>query len=234
MKKLADFTYLILLCLSFSAYSVGLRLEPTRLILNSDHPSTTFTVINGDSIPYFIQATVTEQIEGTKSPYFLVTPYLFRLEANSQSSARVLLKNNSELPADRESLFFLNTRAIPAEKHLRERANKTKLTFVTNIIIKVFYRPSHLSAPNSHIFQRVTLHQQQKMWKFNNPTPYYLTVVNIKYNQKNYNKSLILAPFSDTEIPNIQGNISLAQWQMINDFGGLSDEFTYLPAIVTE
>lgn len=230
MKKLAGIIYIILLMMSFFTYSAGLRLEQTRLILNSTKPNATFTIVNDDPNPYLIQTAVTEQFEGAKSPYFIVTPPLFRLDANSKFSARVLLKNKSELPTDRESLFFLNTRAIPAEKHPNEQTNDAKLTFVTNIVIKVFYRPNQLTVPNSHIFQQVTLRQQGKQWAFNNPTPYYLTVVNLKYNQQSYKKSLILPPLSVTEIPDLQGHISQARWQMINDFGGLSDAIIYPPA----
>ncbi|MEQ5204985.1 molecular chaperone, partial [Providencia rettgeri] len=79
------------------------------------------------------------------------------------------------------------------------------------------------------VFQQVTLKKQGKQWVFNNPTPYYLTVVNLKYNQQNCRKSLILTPFSDTEITGLQGHISQASWQMINDFGGLSDIIIYPP-----
>lgn len=229
MKKLAGVTYILLFIVSFFAYSADLRLGQTRLILNSAEPNATFTVVNDDLHPYLIQIAVTEQIEGAKSPYFVVTPPLFRLDANSKFSAQVLLKNKSELPVDRESLFFLNARAIPAQKHPNAQGNDAKYSFVTNIVIKVFYRPNQLAVPNNAVFQQVTLKQQGKQWVFNNSTPYYLTVVNLKYNQQHYKKSLILAPFSDTEITGLQGHISQARWQMINDFGGLTDIIIYPP-----
>ncbi|WP_272533811.1 fimbrial biogenesis chaperone [Providencia sp. PROV212] len=229
MKKLAGVTYILLFIVSFFAYSAGLRLEQTRLILNSTKSNAAFTIVNDDLNPYLIQTSVTEQLEGAKSLYFAVTPPLFRLDANSKFSAHVLLKNERELPVDRESLFFLNTRAIPAPKHPNEQKNDAKRSFVTNIVIKVFYRPHQLAVPNNAVFQQVTLKKQGKQWVFNNPTPYYLTVVNLKYNQQNCRKSLILTPFSDTEITGLQGHISQASWQMINDFGGLSDIIIYPP-----
>lgn len=229
MKKLAGVTYIILFVMSFFTHSTGLRLEQTRLILNNTKPNATFTIVNDDLNPYLIQTSVTEQLEGAKSLYFTVTPPLFRLDANSKFSAGILLKNESELPVDRESLFFLNTRAIPAQKHSNEQKNDAKPSFVTNIVIKVFYRPNQLAVPNNTVFQQVTLKKQGKKWVFNNSTPYYLTVVNLKYNQQHYKESLILAPFSDTEITGLQGHISQARWQMINDFGGLSDIIIYPP-----
>ncbi|EMT6576084.1 TPA: molecular chaperone [Providencia rettgeri] len=226
MKQLITLLFLAF-SLSLTAQADGIRLDQTRVIINSDSASQVFSILNDDNSPYLIQTAVTDKLEGKKSPFFIVTPPLFRLDAKSKFSAKILVNNKKELPTDKESLFYLYTRAIPATQQPNEQESNAKLTFVTNIIIKVLYRPNHLAVPNTNIFEQVTLIPKGTEWQFNNPTPYYLTVVNIKINQQTYKKNLTLPPFNQTTIDGVNGKITTASWQMINDFGGLSDFFHY-------
>lgn len=205
---------------SNSSMADGLRLEQTRLIFSGDNSSQTVTVANDDSAPYLIQAGVTTKVDGGKSPYFVVTPPLFRIDAKSKFSLRVLLKQKSELPKDRESIFYLNTRAIPATGSSEHEQNNAKLVFVTNIIIKLIYRPSGLEAPSDTTFQQVTLTKKGSQWQFINPTPHYMTLVNIKFNNQPYKHSVLIAPYDYATIGRITGNITNGQWQMLNDYGG--------------
>ncbi|QCJ69381.1 molecular chaperone [Providencia heimbachae] len=235
MKQLITFLFLaILLSINITAKGEGIRLDQTRLVVNSDSNNLIFSIVNDDSSPYLIQAAITDQIEGQKSKYFIVTPPLFRLDAKNKFSARVFLKNKNELPTDRESLFYLNTRAIPATKESNKQETNAKLTFVTNIIIKVFYRPSHLAVPNNEVFKKVTLTSSGSTWQFNNPTPYYFTIVNINMNHKAYKKSLILPPFNHVVLKKSDSEISQVSWQMINDFGGLTEVFEGRSALSNE
>ncbi|SUC35670.1 Chaperone protein fimC precursor [Providencia rustigianii] len=228
MKKLTQLIFTIpLLAANFAAHSAGLHLEQTRLIINNANPDTTFTVVNDDSFPYLIQATVTNTIEGEKSSQVEVNPPLFGLDANSKFSPQVLLKEKNKLPSDTESLFFLSTRAIPAHKRSNDRSKNNKQIITMNIIIKVIYRPSHLAVPNNQIFQKVTLSKKDAQWQFDNPTPYYVTLVKIKLNQHDYGNSLILPPLSRMPLSEAPRNITHASWQVVNDYGGLSKVLTY-------
>ncbi|EJD6081176.1 MULTISPECIES: fimbrial biogenesis chaperone [Providencia] len=232
MKRLVALLLLVFtLCLSQTALGAGIRLDQTRVIINSDSTSQVFSILNDDNSPYLIQTAITNELEGERSPFFIVTPPLFRLDAKSKFSAKILVNNKKQLPTDKESLFYLYTRAIPSTQQTNAEKNNAKLTFVTNIIIKVLYRPNHLAVPNSDIFKQVKLVAKGNEWQFNNPTPYYLTAVNIKINQQDYKKSLILPPFNQTTIKGVDSKIKTASWQMINDFGGLSDVFYYPVAL---
>lgn len=59
-----------------------------------------------------IQSWVDDLADNNKSP-FIVTPPLFRLDAGDSNDLRVLL-TSPQLPSDRESLFTLNIKVIPA------------------------------------------------------------------------------------------------------------------------
>ncbi|ENU1225995.1 MULTISPECIES: molecular chaperone [Providencia] len=228
MKRLITWLSLTFsLCFSLHALGAGIRLDQTRVIINSDNISQVFSITNDDNSPYLIQTAVTDKLEGKKSPFFIVTPPLFRLDANSKFTAKILVNNKKALPTEKESLFYLYTRAIPSTQQVSGQENNAKLTFVTNIVIKVLYRPNHLTVPNTEIFQQVTLSQKGNQWQFNNPTPYYLTVVNIQLNQKKYPQNMVLPPFEQVVISDVDGKITQASWQMINDFGGLSNIFSY-------
>ncbi|EPL6453540.1 MULTISPECIES: fimbrial biogenesis chaperone [Providencia] len=198
----------------------GIRLEQTRVIFSGDTNNQTVTIVNDDDSPYLIQSGVTKSVDGGKSHYFVVTPPLFRIDANTKFSLRLFLKNKSELATDQESIFYLNTRAIPATNSMESTPNNAKLVFVTNIIIKLIYRPSDLSVPSDNSFKQVELERQGTKWQFTNPTPYYMTLVNIKINNKPYKRSILIAPFSQTKLEGVEKDISEGQWQMLNDYGG--------------
>lgn len=210
------------------AYADGIRLEQTRIIFESGAKNEVATVSNDDNSPYLIQMGVTTQVDGGKTNLFAITPPLFRLNANSKFSARIFLKDKNTLPSDRESIFYLNTRAIPSTSSTSEIAqNNAKLVFVTNIVIKLFYRPEGIQAPTEQTYSQVTLQEKGEEWLFDNPTENYMTLINIKVNNNAYQHSVLVAPFSQTKINRFSGHIERASWQMINDFGGMTTTYHY-------
>lgn len=203
----------------------GIRLEQTRVVFNSYDHSQTVTVSNDDNAPYLLQSGVTTSVEGGKSRLFVVTPPLVRINANSKFSLRIFLKDKSTLPKDRESIFYINTRALPATNPEGRVENNAKLVFVTNIIIKLFYRPDGVGQPNESVYQQVYLDRKQGNWSIFNPTPYYMTLVNLSFNDKAYKKNILIAPYSHTRLEDLSGDVRNSRWQMINDYGGTTQPY---------
>lgn len=70
----------------------------------------------------------------------LLLPPLFRLKAGEQGFVRIL-RSGKPLPEDRESMFWLNVKGIPA---MDNEPDKNMVQFAINSRIKLIYRPAAL------------------------------------------------------------------------------------------
>lgn len=217
---------LILAFSYFNANAEGVSLGKTRVIFSEGSSSESVYISNDDNQPYLIQAGVTEKIDGNLSSNFIVTPPVFRLENRSVSSLRILLKDTQDLPNDKESLFYLNTKIIPSTKRPNEsESQESKLVLITNFVIKVIYRPENIARPSEQDYKKIFIKKNEGKWFLDNPTPYYMTLTSIKVNNEKYNKTLLLAPYSKAEL--VEVSIKEASWHVINDYGELSKELKY-------
>ena len=144
MSKRTFAVILTLLC-SFcigQALAGGIVLQRTRVIYDASRKEAALPVANkGAETPYLLQSWV-DNIDGKSRAPFIITPPLFRLEAGDDSSLRII-KTADNLPENKESLFYINVRAIPAKKK-SDDVNANELTLVFKTWIKMFFRPAHL------------------------------------------------------------------------------------------
>jgi len=211
----------LLLCFSLAcsnAYA-GITLNGTRLIFNGNKNEAVMTVDNPDNAVYLIQSWV--RLDDEKSSEFIVTPPLFRIEPNSSNTLRIiLLKNN--LPKDKESLFWLNVKAIPSSD---ANANNVLLIAI-NTKIKLIYRPTSLLGKNAEAAYKklqFNVDTKQKELIASNPTPYYMNLSKVTYNGKEIKGAGMIEPYSEVKWKIKSATInSTVTWSVINDFGGES------------
>ncbi|EOF0605960.1 fimbria/pilus periplasmic chaperone, partial [Salmonella enterica subsp. enterica serovar Schwarzengrund] len=128
------------------------------------------------------------------------------------------------LPGDRESLFWMNVKAIPSvDKSHIEGKNVLQLAILSRI--KLFVRPANLpqtpeDAPTLLKFSRIGNHL-----KITNPSAYYLTLVNISVGAKKID-NVMIAPKSDMQIPLPTGAQGSVTFQTVNDYGALTSATT--------
>ena len=67
---------------------------------------------NEGKAPYVVQAWL-DAGEGKNKTPFLTTPPLSRLDPGMENILRIMRVSSNELPADRESVFWLNVKEIP-------------------------------------------------------------------------------------------------------------------------
>ncbi|WP_397457311.1 molecular chaperone [Pseudomonas versuta] len=123
----------------------GVNVGSTRVIYQSKDKEANLSLSNSgdDGVPYLVQSWVSTFDKPDESAdEFIITPPLFRLDANSQNILRVIATNAQNLPTDKESLFFLNVKAIPALSE--EQRNQNVLQIALKTTIKLFYRPADL------------------------------------------------------------------------------------------
>ena len=67
-------------------------------------------------MPYLVQSWVSSYgNRNDNADELIITPPLFRLDAKGQNILRIIATNVKNLPSDKESLFLLNVKAIPAK-----------------------------------------------------------------------------------------------------------------------
>lgn len=58
-------------------------------------------------------------ISDQKDTQFVITPPLFSMQGKKENTLRIINATNHQLPGDRESLFWVNVKAIPAMEKTR-------------------------------------------------------------------------------------------------------------------
>lgn len=236
MRSIPLFLHPILLIIAFmAAQSVsaadisheGVSLSRTRIIFMSSEKAQTITMQNHGSRSYLVQSAVIETPEGGNAAPFMTTPPMFRLEANSKNILRILRKGSADLPADRESVFYFTAIAVPAGTQPTEtdpESMSARVSVGLQNTIKLFNRPTGLAMTPEEAEGRLTFVHQDGKVVVNNPTPYYLTLSQLKFDAaevKLDNSTSMIAPFSQARYPATPGARE-AQWSVINDYGGSS------------
>ncbi|MDF0604180.1 molecular chaperone [Neisseriaceae bacterium TC5R-5] len=184
---LQGLTGLILILLA-DMLTAGVMVEKSRVVFSADRLEQSFSVLNSGQYPLVAQVWVDEgQANGTPelahSP-LLVLPPIFRLEPGRKISLR-LVNTATNLPQDRESLFWLNLYEVPPAPTEAEKATSTQLLAVTmRTQMKVFIRPVGLAYPATALPDKLTFSLKAEAeaveLKIDNPTPYYATVYSLQ------------------------------------------------------
>ncbi len=154
----------------------AIALDRTRVIFDGSVQSVSLSVSNQNKqLPYLAQGWLEDE-QGNKiqSP-LTVLPPVQRIEPGKPSQVKIqALPAAKQLPQDRETLYYFNLREIPPKS---DKPNSLQIALQTRI--KLFYRPAAI-APQSNAApwqEQLTLSKQGDKYVVNNPTPYYVTIV---------------------------------------------------------
>lgn len=166
----------LLLGLSTTSTFAAIALDRTRVIFNGDLKSISLSVSNQNKqLPYLAQGWLEDEAGKKIQSPFIVLPPIQRIEPGQPSQIKIqALPTVNKLPQDRESLYYFNLREIPPKS---KKPNTLQIALQTRI--KLFYRPKNIAiAPNVQPPQEsMTLTKQGEQYIVNNPTPYYVTLV---------------------------------------------------------
>lgn len=206
------------LCLSGAVQAGGISLGGTRLIFDGSNDAATLSVNNGSTGTWLMRFWVSPYGDkvnesGTDgkggaaaSLPFVVTPPLYRLDPQGAVELRVNRVSDT-LPADRESVYYLNSLAIPPKKGDKgySKAVTSGLQFAVNTRIKLIYRPAALkdAAVVKALPGKLTVSADGKTLTVKNPTPYYITMVSLAVDGKAVaaDKDTMVAPFGTLSVP---------------------------------
>ncbi|HBC7344257.1 TPA: molecular chaperone [Citrobacter koseri] len=211
-----------LLFISATAIS-GVEIGGTRLIYNGSGNQAAISVNNPDNKPYLIQSWVSKSENGDDSDNaFITTPPLFKLNSQAQNSVRVMLSGDT-LPTDRESVYWLNIKAIPSSSP----DAKNELLIAVKSKMKLFYRPAGLKGDPSLAYQQLTFSSVGGKLSVHNPSPYSVSLYDIKVNGKQLAKPPMVLPFQTVSLPQSAVTGGEVSWRAINDFGGITAEHKF-------
>ncbi|WP_445145579.1 fimbrial biogenesis chaperone [Dyella sp. Tek66A03] len=173
---------LVALCLCAASAQASVVVGGTRVVFPAQDNEVTVRLTNQADRPALIEAWIDDgDMQSTPDKVnapFLVTPPLFRMEANKDQSLRII-GTPSQLPRDRESLFWLNVLEVPPKPTGPEMQGKNTLQFAIRSRLKLFYRPANLSGDPGKAPEQVTWKAvadgQGYALEVHNPTPYYIT-----------------------------------------------------------
>lgn len=236
MKNIFSFLLILISTLMYvhadgNKSSGGIYLGATRVIFNSTDKAAVFTVNNSSSKEtWLIRSWVSPYTKANQSvdeedavDNFIITPPLHRLDPSSSVQLRVN-RAGGDLPADRESVFYINALAIPPKS---KDSQGSVIQFALNTQIKLFYRPAQIIDERELVkaYESIEVKGDGKSLMLTNSSPYYLTLTNIVLNE---NTTLtpadpMIPPFSHITVESSakSGNIS---YQIINDFGGKTNK----------
>ncbi len=204
----------------------AVSLDHSRIIFTQKDKNQSITAYNTATKNYLIQSLVFSDLnsESVPSNNFTVIPPIVVLKENSNNALKIIPKELSELPNDRESLSYLMVNFIPETKQRNNEDNNqinTKFNLSTKIVIKIFYRPNGIKGHVSDYINKFTAKQSGNKIIISNPSPYYYTLVNIKMDNDAYvsDRAPMIAPFSTLEL-HVNKKISRLEWNIINDYGG--------------
>lgn len=210
----------------FPAYAViptqgGIRLNQTRIIFPASEKAQTVTITNTDNRTYLVQSRVQLDAGSTTPAPFFASPPVFLLKPNSRQLLRIVHQGGT-FPTDRESVFYLSVLAIPS-RSTKEDA-PVQISAGLQFLIKLFYRPSTLSTTPETTSCPLHFSRQGQVIHVQNPTPYHHTLGQLAFDQTIVNlqtQPSMLAPMSALNFT-VSGSPLQAEWQTINDYGGLS------------
>lgn len=237
MLSVSRFLVLATFAGSVCAAGGGVSLNGTRLIFDGSKDASSMTVTNSSTAETWLMrfwvSPYADPADTSGKPVltpFVVTPPLYRLDPQAAVELRVN-KLDTVLPADRESVFYLNNLAIPPKKGEKSyaKAVKSGLQFAVNSRIKLFYRPGPLNdavtvaaAPS-----KLTAAAYGKGLRIKNPTPYYITLVNVSINGKaaDAEGDTMVSPFGELTFASSAAH-GAVKYSTVNDRGMTTDVLT--------
>lgn len=207
----------------------ALVLTGTRLIYHAGAHEARIGVLNAGTEPELMQAWIDAgdaeaRPQDIRVP-FVLTPPMARIDPGQRQTLGVMFTGPA-LPADRESLFWLNVLDIPPKQ--ASAAGHNYIQFAVRTRIKLIYRPASLQGDPAQAMRslRWSEHCGQGgcVLRARNPTPYCMPIVALRGLD---GTQAVVGPWQGTVLPFETRDWKLGegvhpgsvQYVVINDFG---------------
>lgn len=224
MNKVMKWGMATLLSLTVSSQAMAaFVLNGTRFIYEEGKKNTSFEVTNQAEQTFGGQVWIDNSNQENSTVYMVPAPPFFKVAPKEKQIIRIM-KTESSLPTDRESLFWLNVQEIPP-KPKAEDGNV--LAVAINTRVKLIYRPKSLVEGRKGAEKKLKVINKGGETYLENPTPYYFAVTGLKVNgqavklsDEVLSKIAQLGPKSEVSLgkQSLNGAVTV---EAINDWGGV-------------
>ncbi|POT58554.1 pilus assembly protein PapD [Citrobacter amalonaticus] len=169
----------LLLAAGIPAAFASIQISATRVIYHAAEKDVSVQITNPGKYPVLLQSWTDDghpeiRPDALRTP-FILTPPLTRVNADAGQTLR-LSYTGTPLPADRESVYWLNVLEIPPVGD--KGSNQIQVAFRSRI--KLFYRPTGLDDKRAQAaIAQLRWRAQGNKISLSNPTPYYVSAVAI-------------------------------------------------------
>lgn len=234
MSKRA-FLVIFLIFASFfaSASEASVIVLGTRFVFPAEDREISIRLENPEKTPALLQIWFddgNENSRGENVPLNALPP-LFKMQPKSSQRVRIV-QTQSDLPKDRESIFYVNILEIPPKPKFKQASGQNYLQFSIRSRFKIFYRPKlkmSRDQAEKNIQWRLVQKGKQVLLQAKNTSPYFVTLseLNFSHNKKKYAFAnvFMLAPFATTNLKLENFNLPVSVkgkvfFTSINDYGG--------------
>lgn len=223
--------------ISFCAYSqeiqttqknFAIELSSSRVIFYGDKKSSSVSVLNPQSFPVLVQSVSLKEDLKTPGSY-IITPPLFRLEAQQRSNILVRLMSKENFPEDRESMEWMCVKAVPPkDDDISTRAPASPeviLQLSLNTCNKVFYRPKTITESPISFYSGLVWTIKDGHYFVKNEGPFYINFADVKHNGKSVSGFDIIPPFTEKKFNRSNSMKGEIKWKVVTDTGGISSDY---------
>lgn len=206
--------------------AASISLTATRIVFDGSHKEANITVRNANN-DVLIQSWIDRENSVDENVPFAVTPPIARIYSKGQQLLRILYQG-SGMPLNQESVLWLNVQEIPQNS----QAENT-LQLAVRQRIKIFFRPQGLIGDPiispTMLQWKVIENNGRSYLRVNNPTPFHVSMVDIKLEEKGkidtYIDSKMISPKSSLDFPidnKLNSNSKVLIFSAINDYGAVN------------
>ncbi|SAK74217.1 fimbrial biogenesis chaperone [Caballeronia ptereochthonis] len=234
VKTLANIATWCVVLMGLSAHAnASVVIAGTRVVYNQSDSEVTVKLTNNGKLPGLVKVWIDKGDPDAKPDTidvpFTITPPLMRIDPTKSQTLRIMFAGEP-LPADKESIFYLNVLEVPP-KSTGDAASANQLQLAFRTRIKFFYRPTGLKEQSVDAPGHVVWHLKREggtnMIEASNPTEYHVSFDTVKYTDGTRSASFIdggmVGPGETKDFP-LKGDLPSAgakvSWTAINDYGG--------------
>ncbi len=188
-------------------------LGATRMVYSSATSQAMMQVRNTHPDATFLIQSWMENEKGERTNDFAITPPLYVIKPASESAVKIMF-NGKALPADRETLYWMTVKAIPqqAKSGAGNTLQFARLTASRSFIARRDSARARRGVEKTgRCLPRGKSHAQQ-------PTPYYLTTINVKIDGMPV-QPVMVPPKGSVTLPKPSAMRAAWSYQTINDYG---------------
>lgn len=216
MNRYAAMIFIMLLT-SFTTQA-GIVIGGTRVIYQGEKKEASATIRVPDKSGVWLVQSWVDNGSGEKAP-FIITPPLFRITSGEENMLRIV-RTGGNLPEDRESVFWLNVKSIPATDDSVPHNNV--LQVVVKSRLKLFYRPAGLEGQPESAYHHLSVVHSGNRLTVSNPTPYYITLFTLKVDGRDIKEADMVPAKGSVSFTLPSATATSVTWQAISDYGGIS------------